>query len=563
MATLSGAYSTLRGVQQTVRDIGRMREILRIMARHGFAAYVQRMELRDEIEGVEADAGVDTSPESRWRNLREALEDLGPTFIKLGQIASTRSDILPAELLEELQHLQSNVPAMAWRDVQAKVERELGRPVGEAFQSFEQTPIAAASIAQAHFATLHDGSRVVVKVKRPGIHRKIDSDLSILAFLARRAEQLIPELQLTDPVGMVGEFDRALRKELDFNTEQSHIMHFNRSLKHTKNVRVPRVFPEYSARGVLTMTYIEGVKITEAPQKFGLDPRELMRTAFDILFQTILIDGFFHGDMHPGNILVDEKGSIGLIDFGLCGRYTPEQRELAITLLVGWIRADHAMMARAIYDGAIKVPGAKYDLNAIEETITTNLDKHLGGKSLNDVQVGEVFADLVRDGLRHNLRLPPEYTMVFKAIATMEGVGKTLVPDLDLMKESTPYVTRALREMYSPKRLAAEGTRNLSHLLNVLRKGPALLNSIVKEAEKGEYARAVELKNMNLFLQHAERNSRRVSRAVLCAGLMIAGAMVLDSGPEVSFGLNMAALVFFILAGLIARPFIWMLFTKD
>ncbi len=563
MTTLSGAYTTIKGVQQTVRDIGRMREILRIMARHGFAAYVRRMELREEIEGVEADAGVDTSPESRWRNLREALEDLGPTFIKLGQIASTRSDILPAELLDELQHLQSNVPPIPWEVVKGKVERELGKPIDEAFGDFTQEPIAAASIAQAHFATLHDGTRVVVKVKRPGIHRKIDSDLSILAFLARRAEQLIPELKLTDPVGMVGEFDRALRKELDFNTEQSHIMHFNRSLKHLKNVRVPRVYPKYSARGVLTMSYIEGVKITEAPATYGLDPYELMRTAFDILFQTILIDGFFHGDMHPGNILVDENGSIGLIDFGLCGRYNAEQRELAITLLMGWIRSDYAAMARAIYDGAIKLPGVRYDLNAIEETIITNLDKHLGGKSISDVQVGEVFGDLVRDGLRHNLRLPPEYTMVFKAIATMEGIGKTLVPDMDLMKESAPYVTRALREMYSPKRLMNEGTRNLSHLLNVLRKGPALLNTMVKEAEKGDYARQVELKNMNLYLEQAERSSRRVARAVLSAGLLIAGAMVLDSGPEFSLGMNLAALVFFALAGLMARPFIWMLFTRD
>ena len=556
MSTVTKVYKNVRGIRTAIKDVARLRDISTILARHGFGAFVSALKLA-EVAGVNKIAdnfNYDANKYSVAERIRLSIEELGPTFIKLGQILSTRPDLIPADIIEQLQHLQDDVPPMQWEDVEYQVETQLEGKIDDIFKSFTREPLACASIAQVHRATLQDDTEVVVKVMRRNIDDKIDSDPNILHFLAHQSEQLIPELQLVAPVGIIREFDKALRQELDFTVEEQNILRFSRNFENFEDLRAPKVFSNLCTKRILTMEFIKGVKITEAAKKVGADPYKVAPTMMRALLKMILKDGHIHGDLHPGNILIMENGEIVLIDFGLCGRIMPSQREAILDLLITVSKEDYEGVARCIFEMGIKVPGTVYDFDAFESDVIEIMEKHVLGKTLSAIDVQAYFADLVAGAIRHNIKMPPTYTMVFKALMTVEGIGKTLAPDLNFLDETKPFIQELLIERYNPKRLLKESVEMLGSLTRFVRQLSLTGPQVLKDLERGTLNVNVDINNLESNVQTYRKETRLQSRAILTSGLMVSGAMTLDWSYN---GLPILSLGAFSIAAILGIPLIW------
>ena len=556
MSTVTKVYKNVRGIRTAIKDVARLRDISTILARHGFGAFVTALKIA-EVAGVNKIAdnfNYDADKYSVAERIRLSIEELGPTFIKLGQILSTRPDLIPADIIEQLQHLQDDVPPMGWEDVEYQIENQLDGKIDDIFKTFSKEPLACASIAQVHRATLQDDTEVVVKVMRRNIDDKIDSDLNILHFLAQQSEQLIPELQLVAPVGIIREFDKALRQELDFTVEEQNILRFSRNFESFEDLRAPKVFSDLCTKRILTMEFIKGVKITEAPEKVGADPYKVAPTMMRALLKMILKDGHIHGDLHPGNILITDDGEIVLIDFGLCGRIMPSQREAILDLLITVSKEDYEGVARCIFEMGVKVPGTIYDFDAFESDVIEIMEKHVLGKTLSAIDVQAYFADLVAGAIRHNIKMPPTYTMVFKALMTVEGIGKVLAPDLNFLDETKPFIQELLIERYNPRRLLKESVEMLGSLTRFVRQLSLTGPQILKDMERGTFNVNVDINNLERNVQTYRKETRLQSRAILTSGLMVSGAMTLDWSYN---GLPVLSLGAFSIAAVLGIPLIW------
>lgn len=559
MSTVSRVYTSVRGLTVAIKDVNRFREILQILGRHGFGALITRLHLTETI-GVKSLMEYTDDQDNTYstpQRIRMAIEELGPTFIKLGQILSTRGDLIPAEVVAELSMLQDDVPEMLWDDVVAQIEGELSGVLEGLFSEFERKPLACASIAQVHNAKLGDtGEPVVVKVQRRNIADRIDSDLNILDFLARRSEAMVPELELMDPVGIVREFDKAIRKEIDFRNELQHIRKFITNFEGYEGVRIPNVFHELSTARVLTMQFMEGVKVTRAPAELNVDPYEVAPRMLHVLFKMIFQDGYFHGDLHPGNILIDAEGSIGLIDFGLVGRLSDSQRDNLMDIIIAMSREDYQSLARAFFDVGVKVPGVRYDYPAFEQDVVDVMQKHLEGRTLNEIDVGAYFGDLVAGAIRHRIKMPPAYTMVFKALMTIEGIGKTLAPNLNLLEEAKPVVRDLLIDRYNPRRMLRQGIDTLGAFSKFLRQFPVTATQLLHDAESGNLKLQVNVDRMEDYLAAQERQSLRQSRATMAAGSALAGAVAMHAGEGGLLGLNIPSFVLFAVTLALGGPLV-------
>ena len=557
MSALSRAYRNLRGFQIALNDLGRMREILRVLGRHGFGAVVQRLNLA-EVEAIPPT--VEGSPEpaphlTRGQRIRMVIEELGPTFVKFGQILSTRSDLIADDIIEELEKLQDNVPAMPFSDVRAVIESELGRPVEEIFSVLEELPLASASIAQVHCGLLRStGEEVVIKVQRVRIKAQIESDLHILHFLARRAAAAIPELELMDPVGIMGEFDRAIRRELDFRTESRSIAQFTKNFQGFEGIRAPRVYDDFSSERLLTLERIHGAKVTLAKDTYGLAVTPIAQCMLRGLFKMIFEDGYFHGDLHPGNILIESTGNIVLIDFGLVGRLTPPQREHILDVLVGIARQDYRLVARVFFELGIKQPGVVYDLPAFERDVVELMERHVSNRTLQEVDIGAYFADLVAGAIRHKIRMPPTYTMVFKALMTVEGIGKNIAPDMDFLSEAQPFVERMMVERYSLERLTAQAVETLSGLSRLLKLAPDAGISLVESIRQGTFTVVVEPRGLDKLVAAHRAGARLQAAAIGFVGCVLGLGMLYGRpGPAVS-GYHVLPVLFAVAALFFAIP---------
>lgn len=558
MSTVTGVYRGVRGLTTAIKDAGRLREIVSVLVKHGFGAMVTRLNLHEVVgvRGLMDYTDDDAVPYSTARRIRMSIEDLGPTFVKLGQILSTRPDLVPEDVVDELQSLQDDVPVVPWDEIRAVIESELGGDVDDLFGAIETEPLASASIAQVHLATLLDGSEVVVKVQRPSIAARIDSDLHILQFLARRAELMVPELQLMDPVGIVTEFEKAIRKELDFSTERHHIGRFQINFETTERVHIPAVYDSHCSPRVLTMERMRGVKVTLAPDQLGVDPYDVAPRMLRLLFQMIFRDGFFHGDLHPGNILIAPDGDIGLIDFGLVGRLTPRQRDHVLDILIGISRQDYETVARVYYELGIKVPGVRYDYEAFEADVIDVMERHVTDKTLSEIDIGAFFGDLVAGAIRHRIKMPPNYTMVFKALMTIEGIGKTLAPEINFIEEAQPFVREVLQDRYSPRRLVKQGVDTLDSLSRFMRAVPMTATQLMQDAQRGELQFKAEVRAIDRLADAHNRSQARLARAIAFAGCVLAMALTWDVDAPRVLGMTWIAFVLLIASGLLGLPLV-------
>lgn len=549
MSAVGKVFHNVRGFRTAIQDVGRLRQIVMVLARHGFGWVVSRLNLGEVIGRQPVAVESASVPAlSRGRRLRMALEELGPTFIKLGQLLSTRYDLVPTDIVEELQLLQDDLPPMPAEEVDAQLRNELGAPAEELFADFDTKPLACASVAQVHRAVLHDGDQVVVKVRRRRIRRTIESDLSILKFLAARMAAAVPELGLIEPVGIVQEFERALTKELDFTHERQHIKRFRTHFSDFEGVTAPALVAHLCTAAVLTMEYVEGVKITLAPHVHAIEPHALASRMLRALFKMVFEDGYFHGDLHPGNIIVRSNGDIVLIDFGLVGRLLPSQRDRILDLLIGLSREDYELVAQVMFELGVKVPGVQYDFDAFEADVIEVMDRHITGQTLANVDLQAFFSDLMGGAIRHNIKMPPTYTMVFKALMTIEGIGKTLAPDLDVLAEARPFVQELSLDRYNPVRLAKEAGHSLSSANKLLRTASRSLPGLMREMEQGRMGVRIQSEQLEQMLEQQRRGARATMRATLFAASLLAGTLALDApGPSV-LGIHVVSFGAYLLA---------------
>ena len=479
----------------TVRDIDRLRQILVVLGRHGFGEIVQRTGLgrlvpRNDAPEIPTES-TDVPPIKRvgvGERLRLVLQDLGHSFVKLGQILSTRPDLIPADIIAELKQLQDRVAPVAFEELETEVVAELGAPLSELFISFEKKPLASASIAQVHRAELRqkDGSVVqaVVKIQRPKIKTTIERDIELLYLLAAAIERTIPEARIYSPVGLVTEFDRAMSAELDFFREADHAQRLRRAFAEIPEARFPEIYADVSSRRVLTMEYLPGKKITQALEE-GFSGPTLARTTLRIIFKQVFDDGFFHGDPHPGNLLIlgtPEAPVLGMVDLGLVGRLSPALRDKTIDLMVAAVRQDSRGVADALY--AIGNPTKKIDRIKYEAEVTFLAERYLG-KPLKEIEVSLLIRDIVSGAIKYGLEIPPEFLMLGRALMTIEGVGKQMDPDLDVFSEMKPFFVDLLKQRYSPEKIGNDLLRTVTRFGERASNMPEKVDEILDDLRRG------------------------------------------------------------------------------
>lgn len=551
-------FDNVRTGQVVFRDAARLRDIVAVLVRHGFGAFVQVLRLQDRWyasllrergDGVVAQLPIE-------RRILHALQDLGPTFIKLGQMLSTRPDLLPAALIAELQSLQDSVPPLAIAEVRALVRAELGCELEEVFAEFDPTPLATASIAQVHAARIRDvPEAVVVKVQRPNLRPQLEADLEIMGFLARALEANFPETKLFSPVGMVDEFERSILEEIDFHHELENLERFRRNFTETPSVHFPTPYPELCTARVLTMERIEGRKISLITAQTH-DVEQVVRTALDAVLQMIFLDGFFHGDLHPGNALVSDDGTLCFVDFGLCGRLTPRQRDLLIDLLAAIVQQDFEGVARQFWNMAIHGRESTPDFRTFESDVVRCAERWFAGKTMADIEFGKVLGDLISLALKHRIRMPPDYTMTFKAFITMEGVGKQLQPDLDILAAAQPHVARLLAQRYQPRRILETGYAAVRDLADVLGTVPEATRAVIEDVRAGRTVINVESQELRAWRRGYQHAQHRSSVGLLAGVAALCGTLALDYGSATLVGVPLLSFCFYVLAAGLAAWYV-------
>jgi ubiquinone biosynthesis protein len=433
-----------------------LRHILIVFTKHGFYRFVEDMHLMSLIPLVsrfrkkEKDEVV-TSPIPR--RLRMAFEELGPAFVKLGQMLSTRPDLVPEEFVNEFKKLQDEAPVFKLETVKEIIEDELKFPCDVLFSSFDEKPIAAASIAQVHRAKLADGTDLVVKVQRPAIENVIKADLSILYILAGLIVKYFPITELYNPLGIVDEFSKAIQKELNFVVESSNAERMARYFASDSTLVIPKVFWEYTTKKVMVTEYIKGISIDNIDRlkEEGYDLEEIGHNSVNIFLKQVLVHGYFHGDLHPGNILIMEGNKIGLIDFGIVGRINKKMMESVATIFIASLREDYEAIAEEYADMGIL--DESVDLEEFKRDLRDILEPYYG-RALKTINTGEILMETIQTCLKHRIKVQKEFILLSRSIMTLEGVARQINPEFNLLEEGKPFIKSLFLQRLSPRRVS-------------------------------------------------------------------------------------------------------------
>ena len=521
----------IRGPQRTIRHLKRYREIAQVLIRHGLGELVDLLELQPYLafpRRLVRQWREEAPPIGAPQRLRLALETLGPTFIKLGQVLSTRPDLVPPAYIAELSKLQDAVPPEPWEPIQEQIESELDGSVTELFATLEQKPLAAASLAQVHAATLHDGQPVVVKVQRPGIEDVIEVDLEILQDVARLLEGRVPLARMYDLPEIARGFATTLRMELDFYREAHNAKRFRRNFADNPYLYVPEVSWEFTTRRVLVMERIDGIKIDNisALDGAGYDRQEIASHAAQMVLKEVLEDGFFHADPHPGNFVVMPGEVIGAMDFGMVGHLSYRLRSDLTRLYIAVIQMDE----QSVVDQLIRMGATResVDRRALEQDLARLLRKYRG-LPIEAIRAQEVMEDATPIAFRHHLRLPSQLWLLGKTLAMMEGVALKLDPGFDIIAFSRPHVRRFLVQMILPRnvgpRLIKAGG-DWSDLFSLL---PRIGSQLLIQAEQGKLGVTLEHKGLGQALNRLDRSANRISLSVLLAALIVGLALLIPA----------------------------------
>ena len=517
----------------TVRDLGRLQDIASVLIRWGFGDVVKRMGMAGVLEKAGRLLHWQAVEEGRLRmgvptRLRCTLQDLGPTFVKLGQVLATRVDLLPPAWIDELGKLQNAVPALPWDTVLPQLREDLGAEPEAVFARVEHEPLAAASLAQAHRAWLADGSAVVLKIRRPGIRDTVEADLRLLKHLAVIVEKNLPELRRYHPQRIVQQFSASLRRELDFAAECRNAERIAHNFAGRDDIVIPRVYWQWTCERLNVQECLEGVpgRDLAAVDAMGLDRVQLARTGAGLVLKMVLEDGFFHADPHPGNIFYMPDGAIGVIDFGMVGRVTEQRRFQIVRLLHGLVVHDSAAVAEVLADWTEE--NNDIDEVRLQESADVFVDQYRG-VPLKDLRMGAMLGDVTAMLREHGLSLPADLALMIKAFLTLEGMGRQLDPDFDMASEARPYLERAMLERFAPDVLVRRGRRTLSGLVDLLRDMPRDVHRLLQSARRGKLQMHIEVDTLRAFGEQVDRAANRLTMGIITASLVIGSSIVMNS----------------------------------
>lgn len=539
-----------------LRHLGRYKEITKAFVKSGFGFVAKDLGLTERFPLLLHPEEHDREKEAIGLRLRLFLEELGPTFVKLGQIASTRPDIVPDQLIRELGQLQDHVAPFPYESALSIIENELGASVEQLFLEFDKQPVAAASIGQVYRAVLQDGTAVAVKVQRPGIEPVIDLDLDILAELARMAESRLNWAKKYRIASMVDELSRALRTELDYRVEARNTERFAVNAKRWGYpVHIPAVFADYSSRRVLTMEYIEGVKLSEHERldEMGADRSGLANQFVSIILQQVLIDGYFHGDPHPGNVLVLPDGSLALLDFGMVGRLQPDMKDGFASFVIALRQQSTEGVIRAI--GKLGLIPEDADQAALRMDVEELREKYVD-VPLREISMSEAVGDLFRVSFRHNISIPADLTLLGKSLLTMEGVVEALDPSFSVFDAAEPFGRKLLLERLDPLQAVKRLSEKLPEYADLLGDIPPRLKDLLALIKKGKIGLEFSFEDQEHFVKRLDRIGNRLSFSIvllafsiIMVGLIIGSAMggretVFWQIPAIEIGMGIAAIMF-------------------
>jgi len=547
------SINKIGAIGRTYRHLSRYQRIIRILFKYGFSDLVEGLRIDQYLETglkmINRKPHEEIKKRSRPERFRMALEELGPSFIKLGQILSTRPDLISPEYLDELAKLQDNVPPFSFTEVKEIFLAETGKKPNELFREFDEQPMAAASLGQVHRGRLQNGKAVVIKVQRPNIENIIAVDLEILAHLASLAEQYLEGVQGHRPSAIVEEFAKNLSQELDYSVELTNIQRFARQFMGNKNIYVPIVYPDFSTERILTMEYIDGIKASKVDtlRSQGFDLRLIAERGAKLLMEQVFVHGFFHGDPHPGNIFILPDNIICFLDFGMMGRLSRKDRNDFTDLMISIVTNND----RRITGGVIGITNqlGKLDHDALSRDLVELLDRYLY-LPLKALQTGKILRELLGLVQRHNLSLKPNLYLMIKALSTIEGVGLMLDPNLELIKLAEPYIKRVKTERLRPGRLTEKIGETSGEYLKLIQEIPEEARGILRQLRAGKMNLGFEHRGLASLSTALDRVSNRIAFAIVLAAQIIGSSLIILSDiPPKWNGIPIIGLVGFLVAG--------------
>lgn len=510
-----------------IRDVARLRKVAVVVARHGFGEVLLRMPFAAQLGIASGDAmEARGTPAERFTRLLGAL---GPTYIKLGQVLSMRSDLLPSDYVKALSTLQDDAPAIPFEQVKKVIEQGLGQPLEEIYAELDEEPLATASIGQTHLAKTKEGQKVVVKVQRPGIGEVMRGDLDLLYLAARGLESSIEELAIIQPSSIVREFEQSLLRELNFTAELSNLVRARQLLDPKRPVTVPVPLPELSCRTVLTMTYFEGKPVRDLTPESD-EARHAIEEILHAMCRGVFLDGFFHGDPHAGNILVDDEGTLCFLDLGLVGTLSPEQRDDLVTLVLGTILDDASTVARVLLK--MGTPTQRVDIGELKREIVRVRAQYVMVRKVSDLDTQGFIEEFASAVGKYRVKLAIEYSVLVKAAGTIEGLVRSLYPDIDALSITKPYVERIFAERWSPQQMVQQALGGGVGVASLLRTVPTHVDQILHDFETGNVQVKPITPKLDKVPDTIYQSATRLAVALFAASMTVSAAVSMPDGYE-------------------------------
>ena len=552
---------TFLRIHLAYKNIQRLRQIIIILIKHGFYPIIEGIHLTKLISLPQRILGkkviVQQEAISFAVRTRLAFEELGPTFIKFGQILSTRPDILPEEFIRELLKLQDEVPPFPFPDVVRVIENEFKKPVKELFKEVDEKPVAAASIAQVHRAVTMDGEDVVIKVQRPNIETTIDDDISILQYLAKLIVKYIQESKVYDPVGMVEEFAITIKREMDFTLEASYTERFKKKHSNDPRIFIPSIYWNLTGKKVLTMERITGIKIDniEKLRQSGIDTEKISHLVAEVLFRQVFEFGVFHGDLHSGNIFVLGPEKVAFVDFGIVGRVDQEMQENLADIFTGLVSEDYELLTKVYLKMGI-LP-EDIDEASFKRAYQDILFAYFG-KPFKMTSIGELFMDYIRLAARYRIRMPRELLLLDKCILELEGLGRLLHPDVNVLVESQQFAQQLIAKRFGPAAMAKGAVDTVKEYQTFVHTFPSQMGQILKKMMSDKFTIDFVHKGLEELMGEMDRSSNRLTFGVIVAALIIGSSLVMafGGGPKL-YGYPFMGILGFIAAGVLG---LWLAF---
>ncbi len=508
--------------------------IARVLVKHGFGDVLERITSRKErqAEAAEVKGAILKPGVLSPRRVRLVLEELGPSFVKLGQLMSTRADIFPPEYIEELRKLQDRVPPIPFTEIQEVIEGELKRPINEVFVEFDRESFAAASVAQAHLATLPVGKRVVVKVIRPAIEKKIREDIRLMYYLADKIEKTFDVGRILAPSNVVREFERNIFRELDMLIEAGSIEKFSRNFQDTEEIYIPKVYWDYTTKSILVMERIDGFKVDQVEEQkvHGIDPKEVALIGLRCFARQLMEFGFFHADPHPGNVIVMYDGRVSLVDFGITGYLDEEVMRQIANIFLGYAEHDYDLVMEAfleagIIDEGMDLASFRVDLKDVSEAFY--------GRSLQSISVKDVYDQIIQLALKYHIQLPRNLLLILKTFVQTEALGKIQESDANILEFTKPYAKKLLQRGYDAKKMFKNIGRDARYMSKYAKVMPKFAHDILKQVAKGKQRIEVWHEGFQQFDTKLEKGINRLTVGLIISASILAAALVLNSAQKV------------------------------